>query len=304
VNEVRIRPAAAADAVAIEEFTQRTFSWGDYVSEEFLDWLDDDRGRVLIGTDDDDTAVAVGRVVLLSEREAWFHGARVHPDHRRQGYGRAINEAGCAWAAAQGAHVARLMVEDWNAPARAQVVSLGYHPVGAWLWCEADLSHEPVHRGLGQRRVPRDERLTPARVTESDMAWMAWSSSALARAARELFPIGWHFRRMRPQDLRAAATRRELWSSPSGWILQETDTDGTMVVSWVATSDLDADRLVQAIVDLADGARAASLRLLIPNVEWLVREAVSAGFEPHPATVYARPLEPAKPIDGGGSSSD
>jgi ribosomal protein S18 acetylase RimI-like enzyme len=294
IDERNIRPATAADAVAIEAFTHDTFSWGDYVAEQFLEWLEDDRSLVLVGTDADDTAVAVGRVLLLSDREAWFHGARVHPEHRRQGYGRAINDVGCRWAADRGAGVARLMVEDWNAPARSQVATLEYRPVGSWLWCDMDLSREPMLRSPGGQSVPREERLTRARATESDMAWMAWSSSDLARAARELFPIGWHYRRMRPGDLRQSAERRRLWSAPSGWILQDTDQGGAMVVSWLATSDLDADRLVRAIIDLADGARAGSVRVMIPNVEWLVRAVVSAGFEPHPATVYARTLEPGE----------
>lgn len=285
-----VRPATAADAVAVEGFTQDTFEWGDYVGGEFLDWLDADDSLVLVGVDDTDTAVGVSRVLLLSPHEAWLHGARVAPGHRRQGFGRAMNEAGCAWAATEGAQVARLMVEEWNTAARTQVEAAGYRAVSPWLWCTMDLRHGVVPQTNGGRRVPGEERLTPGRRTEADMAWMAWSSSELARTARELFPIGWHFRRMRPDDLRTAASHRRLWHAPSGWIMQETLDDGTMVVSWMATSDLDASRLVQAVVDLADGSRVEQVRVMLPNVEWIVREVVSAGFEPHPARIYARPL--------------
>lgn len=302
----RIRPATAADAVAIEGFTQETFSWGDYVTDQFFDWLQDDTGLVLVGVDDHDTAVAVGRVVLLSSTEAWLHGARVHPDHRRMGHGRAIDREGCRWASERGARVARLMVEDWNTAARAQVDAIGYHPVASWLWCtmgtpqniRRDVPHDPrpdmLPETRGRRRVPGEERLTPARLTEADLAWMAWSSSELARAARELFPLGWHFRRLRPDDLLAGARRRALWQAPSGWIMQETDDTGAMHVSWVSTSDLDAARLIGAIVELADGSRAERITVMIPNIEWLVREVVSAGFEPHPSTIYARNLNEAR----------
>ena len=290
MSHPRIRPATAADALAIEGFTADTFSWGDYVSEQFLGWLEHDESLVLVGVDGSDTAVAVSRILLLSAHEAWLHGARVHPDHRRQGFGRAMNEAGCDWAAQKGALVARLVVEEWNTAARVQVESSGYHAIAPWLWCTMDVRQDRFPVANGWRRVPGEERLTTGRSTEADMAWMAWSSSELARAARELFPIGWYFRRMRPDDLRTAASRRGLWHAPSGWIMQETGDDGTMVVSWISTSDLDAGRLLHAIVDLADGSRAERVRVMIPNVEWLVREVVSAGFEPHPATLYARPL--------------
>ena len=40
MSDAVIRPARADDQPAIAAFTTDTFSWGDYVSDVFLDWLD------------------------------------------------------------------------------------------------------------------------------------------------------------------------------------------------------------------------------------------------------------------------
>lgn len=285
-----IRPATTADAAAIEAFTRDTFHWGDYVADRFLEWLADDGGLVLVAVDEDDTPVAVARTVMLSADEAWLHGARVHPDHRRRGLGGRLNDAGCAWASEQGALVARLMVEDWNDAARQQVESAGYHPSVQWMAATLELGSEVVPQTNGGRRVPGEERLTPGRATEADMAWMAWASSEAARAARELFPIGWHFRRLRPADLVDAAAHRRLWHSPSGWAIVDIDETGEMRVSWVSTTDLDGARLVRALLDLADGSRVERIRLMSPRLEWMIAALERSGFAIEPSTIYVRPL--------------
>jgi GNAT superfamily N-acetyltransferase len=286
----RVRPARPEDRSAIAAFTAETFVWGDYVSESFDRWLDDADGLVLVAVDDDDIAVAVSRTVLLSEHEAWLHAARVHPAHRRRGLGSMMNEAGCRWARSRGAVVARLLVEDWNEPARGQVTRLGYRPVAPWTSAFLDIGSEVLPTTNGGRRVPGEERLAPARATEADIAWMSWVAGDLARTGRELYPLGWHFRRMRRADLDGAARSRELWQCPSGWVVA-IEHAGTLTIPWVSTTDLDAARLVRAIVDLGDGIRAERIHLLIPGVGWMVEALHRAGFEQEPSTVYATNLD-------------
>lgn len=290
MSSYTIRTAVPTDLAAIAPFTTDTFHWGDYVADQFLDWLEDDRGIVLVAVDSNDVPVAVARTLLLSPTEAWMHGARVHPEHRRQGVGRSLNDAGCAWAAQRGALVARLMVEDWNEAARRQVEQIGYHPVAPWMAGLLEMGSEVVPQTNGGRRVPGEERLTPGRATEADMAWMAWASSESARQARELFPIGWHFRRLRPEDLVAAATSRRLWHCPSGWVMVDIDDAGEMTIPWLSTTDLDAVRLVRAILDLADGSRVERARLMSPGLSWMRVALEHAGFVVTPSTIFARPL--------------
>jgi GNAT superfamily N-acetyltransferase len=281
--------ATAADLGAISTFTQDTFSWGDYVSESFPMWLEDESSRVLVATVDE-TAVALTRIVRLSDHEAWIHAARVHPSHRRLGLGSALNDAACDWARQAGVRVARLMVETWNTGAGVQVESLGFRPVVQWLSAVLDMGAELQPLTNGGRRVPGDERLSRGRSSEADMAWMAWASSDLAAAARELIPRRWWFRRARPDDLALAAAEGRLWHCPSGWASIEIDDQGSMTVEWLASSDLDFSRIVRAIVDLGDGSRVGQLRIMVPAMPWTESTLTSLGFVLQPSHIYMKPL--------------
>lgn len=287
---IRIRPARKDDQTAIVTFTQATFPWGDYVAEQFPEWLDDPSGVVLVATDSDDLPIGMVRVVMPSHREAWLHAARVHPDHRRRGIGTALNREACRWAQQQGALVARLLVEAWNEPANRQVTKLGYRAVADWVWATRSMPDRPLDPSTnGGKRVPVEERLVRANRSESQPAWMAWSTSRLAVTGRMLVPLGWHFRRMNITDVEEAARRGALWHCPSGWVIADTH-GAELVVSWVVTSDLDVDRLVKAVIDRAQAGSVSSLIIWLPAVDWGVSALHKAGFAVYPATVYARPL--------------
>jgi GNAT superfamily N-acetyltransferase len=286
-----LRPGRPGDLEAIAAFTRATFDWGDYVSDRYLGWLEDERGLTIVAVDGDDIPVGVSRVVMLSDRECWLHAARVHPEHRREGIGAAMNDFACEWARTRGAVVARLLVEDWNQPARRQVEGLGYRPVADWVSGTVELGSEVLPQTNGGRRVPGEERLAPGRAAEADIAWMAWMSSELSRSGRELFPEGWNFRRMRVDDLAVAARRRALWHCPSGWLIAETEEDGRLWVPWISTSDLDVARILRALLDLGEGLRVESIRVMTPRVAWFVEALDRAGFRIAPSTVYARTLD-------------
>lgn len=284
-----LRPATLRDLDEVASFTQETFSWGDYVADAFPDWLADPQGAVLVA-EDGGRVVGIGRTVLLSDREAWLHAVRIHPDRRREGIGTMLNEAGCRWARDRGALVARLMVEDWNEPAREQVTKLGYRVVSHWDWATRPVgSGEVDPRTNGGKRIPGEERLARAPAAEAGPAWIAWSTGELAATGRQLFPIGWHFRTMTAEDVVVAAREKTLHQSPSGWVIAVSDGE-ELAIPWLATSDLDVDRLVRAVVDHAQRASYPTVRVMAPRVPWLLEQLVSNGFEIHPAGIYARPL--------------
>lgn len=289
MSEPVVRPARASDLDAIASFTRETFSWGDYVAEAFPTWLGDPDAYVSVA-ERDGVVVGVGRVVLLSPREAWLHAARVHPDHRREGIGSLLNHHGCEWARRRGALVARLMIEDWNEPAKGQVAKLGYRMVSEWTWATRALGSGALDpRTNGGKRVPGDERLAPAPAAEAGPAWIAWSTGALASAGRQLYPIGWHFRTMTFDDVTDAARSKMLLQCPSGWVIAIPHGE-ELAVPWIVTSDLDVDRLVRALVDHAHRGSYGSIRAMAPRVPWLMEELVSSGFEVNPAGIYARTL--------------
>lgn len=286
--EFTVRPAQPNDIEEIASFATETFEWGDYIVESFSEWLADERGIVHVA--ETDRVVAMGRTVMLSDREAWLHAARVDPEYRRRGLGSSLNDAGAAWAHQRGAVVARLLVEDWNTAASAQVVDIGYRPVAQWTSGHLQLDADVQPRSNGHKRLPGEERLAAGRSAEADIAWMSWSSGETARAGRELFPVGWHFRKMRPGDLAEAARTRSLWHCPSGWVIAAELEPNRLFVPWISTSDLDVDRLLRALGDLAEEREISSIRLMVPRVDWMIPAIERAGFSHEPNTIYARDL--------------
>lgn len=284
---LEIRPGRPDDREAIAAFTQDTFDWGDYVADAFPHWLEDPDGLVMVAVDADDRPIGLGRVVLLSPREAWLHAARVHPDHRRSGVGAALNRHGCDWARRRGAMVARLLIEDWNEPARRQVTKLGYRKTAPWVWADRSVGSGEVDPATnGGRRVPSEERLTPAPSAEVEPAWISWSTSQLAAVGRQLYALGWYFRRMTTDDVAAAARRRSLWQCPSGWVIADLE-DEELNVTWVVTSDLDVERLLRAVVDRAEQTPAETVRVFAPRTEWMAPALERTGFEVFPHTIWS-----------------
>lgn len=288
MSDVTIRPARSDDHDAIASFTSGTFSWGDYVADALEDWLADPRSHVAVAALDD-RPVAIARSVMMSEVEGWMHGARVDPDHRRQGLASRLNDHLCDWAREQGALVVRLMIESWNEPAQRQVEASGYRRVCEWMNAVRNLGSEPDPVTNGGRRVPGDEQLTAGTPAEIEPAWVAWSSSELSRAGRGLYPRGWLMRRMVRTDLDHAVRHRELLHGPSGWIVAEAeDEGGTMFVPLVVAADGDAYRLVRAMVDRADRNEYHRIRVLVPSVDWMVAALSRAGFDLAGEQVWAK----------------
>jgi GNAT superfamily N-acetyltransferase len=118
--QATIRPGRSEDREQIAAWTRDTFTWGDYVTGAFDDWVADPAGRVFVA-EVEGRVVGMARVAMLSPDEAWSQGARVHPDVRHRGLGLEIGRYIRAWAEEQGARVIRLTVENWNRIAREHV---------------------------------------------------------------------------------------------------------------------------------------------------------------------------------------
>ena len=84
---VALREGRPEDLEAIREFTTDTFAWGDYVPDEYLDWLAEPSGAVLVAADAEDRVLAMVHIEQLSPKEGWLSAARVRPDYQRRGLG-------------------------------------------------------------------------------------------------------------------------------------------------------------------------------------------------------------------------
>ncbi len=287
--DIVIRPARPEDKSAVAAFTRGTFEWGDYLTGVFDEWLVDADGGFVVAEVDGDV-VAVARGVMLSAREAWLQGARVHPDHRRRGVGLRLNEHLRDWARERGAEVARLLVEEGNEAARAQVERSGMRQIAIFSRAHRPVGDaSPAPAGNGGRRVRALEKLQRAHSSEAQPAFMAWSTSELARVGRGLFGAGWRFRRLVIDDLATAAAREALWAARSGWVLAKRS-DARLEVGWVMTGSDDAEDLMRAITDLAVDEGADEVHAFLPDVPWLAQAARKANYALENEIVFAIPL--------------
>lgn len=279
----RVRTGRADDLPSIIPWTTDTFSWGDYVPERIAGWLEDPNSALLVCAGDGDVVRAIVRAEMLSADEGWLAAARVHPEHRREGMGTALNHAGVDWLREHGAQVVRLAIEADNAPAMSQVERLGYRQVSRWAFAWWDREHvEPAGRG---------HELQRAHGQDVDAAWISWSTSDLAVAARDLVPQGWRWRRGRPGDLESAVSTGALRQSPLGWaVVEEIQDDGkTLEVNWVSSEARDLPHLLDALLGLA-GSSDAGLYLKIPALPWAAEAMERAGARISETLVYERPV--------------
>lgn len=278
--EFTIRAARHTDLDSIVPWTTNTFSWGDYVPDRFPTWLDQPDSVVLVSVDEHDTPVALCHVAMLSPTEGWLEGARVHPDRRRSGLGKRLNDAGLEWARERGARVVRLTTEASNVAARNQVEQLGYREVSRWLYAgfDVDSSHRAAER----------YRMRPAPGSDAEAAWLFWVASDLARESRELIAIGWQWRIARPKDVNQAAG--ELVQSSAGWASVEQPADDLMRTNWIASTPEDMLGLIDGLLDLAAERRVAGLNIKLPDLPWTAEAITRSGSQPNPIVVHAKPI--------------
>lgn len=287
---VSLRNGRAEDLETIRTFTVGTFEWGDYVSDEFLSWLEEPDSRAIVATTDGDHAVGVVRVRMLSSNEAWLSGVRVHPDHRRLGIASELNATGVEWARSRGAEVVRLAIEESNLAARGQVEKIGYRSVANFaLGIRGFGQHGD--KSNGRKRPPGPERFDLAPSAEAEPAYMVWSTQGLVNVAHGLYASDWWaFRRLTSRDVATAAKARVLWTCPSGWAITKEE-EGEMFVPLLVTTPDDADRATQALVDLAIEHRVPRLAVMVPRVPWLEVALNREHIVPsHPNFIYEKAL--------------
>ncbi len=285
-----VRPGTATDHDALASFTSDTFEWGDYVHDAYLRWLAHPDGHTMVAVHEG-VPVGMAHARLLSPFEVWLQGARIHPEHRRQGIGTRLTGALLDWARAQGAQVARLAVEGDNEPAHAQVQQAGFRPVGVWSYATRAVGEaSPVPEGNGGRRVATQERLKRAPASEAEPAFLSWTTGPLGRTARGLFAVNWRWRRIDVSDLEEAARRQALWESRAGWAMAELRA-GEFNVAWIETTADDSYALARALVDAGVEAGADRLTVMAPATDWLNTALRRAGCDLDEITLYARSLD-------------
>ncbi|HEX5465251.1 MAG TPA: GNAT family N-acetyltransferase [Candidatus Limnocylindrales bacterium] len=143
--EIGVRRARAEDKATILAFATHTWDGWDYIPEAWDAWLTASEGVMLVvearqpievpkGLITAGQAIAMSRVVMLSERDAWLEGIRVDPRVRGRGVATGLQVAELAWARAQGATWIRYATGEENEGSHRLGARHGIRVLSRWRW--------------------------------------------------------------------------------------------------------------------------------------------------------------------------
>ncbi|MEE8485380.1 MAG: GNAT family N-acetyltransferase [Acidimicrobiia bacterium] len=282
---MKIRQATHADIPEIVSFTTDTFEWGDYVPDMIAEWIDDPSGVVMVAEDNSEV-IALGRVTLLSDTEAWAHAARVKPERRGEEIAGDLADVLLAWARDRGALVARLLIEDDNEASIRHITKKGFRRVATVVRASRTIGDaSPNPEGNGGQRTPASVSARRVQVADASLLAAGWSSSICGRPLRGLVGDGWRFRRLTDQDVISAARAGDLWEVGSSWAITR-HVDTSFDVSIIDTDPADAISVMQALIDEATAQGAESFSMWLADLKWLTQAARSAGCDLFPSGIW------------------
>jgi GNAT superfamily N-acetyltransferase len=123
---MQIRDAKPSDKQTVLDFCKDTFSWGDYIADVWDFWIL--QGNLFVA-EENDVPIGLSHLVFMDDRQAWLEGIRIHPNHRRKGYGRRIISH-CESIA--NSKTIRMIIESDNIPSIDLAKSMGYNIEDWW----------------------------------------------------------------------------------------------------------------------------------------------------------------------------
>ena len=236
--------------------------WGgqDRIPDVFDKWVTHRMGPFFVA-ESAGRVVAMGKLTILNDDEAWLEGGRVAPRWRRRGIATTLIAHRIAVARERGVRVLRFSTASDNKPIHRVARRFGFRRV-AVMWRHA---------------APALAGETPPRARAADKA-------IVARAVGPYIQVGggWEWRTLTARDLRSAITRRQAFvgGAPVGAaaIVGPSD-DGSLPVVAIGGRG-------RALRDLLSGLRAEAARRALEDVSFYaadalqIRAARSAGYRP------------------------
>jgi GNAT superfamily N-acetyltransferase len=128
--ELVIRRATPADKRGVREAVRTLWGGGDRVPGLFDRWVSGRTGPFFVA-ETNGRIVGMGKLTVISPREAWLEGGRVAPRYRRRGISTALIAHRLAYAAEHGFAVARFSTASDNTPIHRAARHFGFRRVRA-----------------------------------------------------------------------------------------------------------------------------------------------------------------------------
>ena len=180
-----IRRARPADERDVRAAVRTIWGGQDRVPALFDRWVTHRTGPFFVA-EVDGRVVAMGKLTVVGEREAWLEGGRVAPRWRRKGLATALIAHRLAYAAKRGFTVARFSTASDNVPIHRAARRFGFQRARAYVRYEA--------------RAVRGE--PPGRARPNDARAILRLAGPYVR-----IPAGWEWRALTVSDVRLAIAR-------------------------------------------------------------------------------------------------
>jgi GNAT superfamily N-acetyltransferase len=270
-----IRPARPLDKGFVLAFCAHTFDWGDYLPLVWDMWLSDDRGPLLVATENA-VPVGVAKVTLLTPTEAWLEGLRVDPRCRRHGMASQFQTRCLELARQMGARVARLATGSQNWAVRKTAERAGMCHVASFLPLEASALSA---REEGCRLLRPNARGWP------QVAAHILEGSYLSET-RGLYGAGWTWEALTRTKLRAHWNQRQVLTlrNPTGEILATAITtqpeleDKCLPVAYADGAAPYAETLAHALRQHAGFLGLEKVEAMLPAASAPLAAFLSAGY--------------------------
>ncbi|CAN5781403.1 hypothetical protein BH24CHL8_BH24CHL8_09690 [soil metagenome] len=307
-------------------FATRTWDGSDYIPEVWERWLAATDGVLLVatagdtgaGTSDADGSplragrpIAVARVAMLSDDEAWLEGIRVDPGVRGMSVATDFQVAELLWAAAHGVRVVRYATGPDNEGSHRLGARHGFSLLGEWRWYGVDDEDEEIPPPSA---AVSTASLTVVAAADADRWWARVAADPTFAAGHGLYERrAWALQELTEERFRGHVTRGQVtvqdrahdadrWAlaiaRDEGW----GDEDPLLPVSPALL--IGDGRAVLALLRAISGGRSGVPRVRLPETDppllddGTVSAWTDAGWKPRdrPLHILTRPLDAMHPL--------
>lgn len=296
-------------------FASNTWNGWDYIPEVWDAWVVPGDGVVLVATvepslhrdeprDADGAPLAVGqpiamtRLVMLSEDEAWLEGIRVDPRVRGMGVATDLQVAELRWIAAHGARVVRYMTAATNVGSQRLGAHHGLLEIGRW--------RTYGRPGAGHAETPArspiqiEAALSPVSKARAD-GWPRFRDDPTYAAGHALYEYRpWAYQELTEERFQRHVERDEVLTATAG------DAWAAVIVNRLLIADGQLHVALAAgdgevLLDLLGSLGRPEIRVPDPDpslLRGLGERFVAAGYLPSDQSVIvvARPVDAAHPL--------
>ncbi|MBD1909388.1 MULTISPECIES: GNAT family N-acetyltransferase [unclassified Leptolyngbya] len=258
LNNLIVRAAQPEDKTAVLDFCQHTWAdTEDYIAEVWDVWMGDPSGQILVA-EFEGRAIAMTRMVQLSDQEGWWEGLRVDPQYRGRGVVRCLDPAIAHYFQSRNISTIRCCVGAWNHAMPPIIKRRGYELVGRYLIHSAEaISVETVNL-----KATSTKPLKQLTVDDCEQAWQLIQQGKesplfICRGAK------WQtLTRKQLQERLQGGKVWGYWHHPLQGLLIQSHLENEDSVLWVGHIEGNPDGLV----GLLEGMKSLAFHLKYPKV--------------------------------------